>query len=333
MDRFTDPLTGLSRFRRLLLSIALVLAACAEDSDTTSLPDLQTTPLESSLSTLVEGIGDAENATFTADGRLFVTGGENIYEITKQEERYVARALYTGVCNFTGVVVRAGYLYTTCTEGSNLANLTPYLLAAPVSEHMELAIIHQFEHVMIPNGIAFDERGRLFVTDFTPLAGKVVALSFQPASPLEVVRESVWHEGGHPLANGLKIFRNKVYMTDLNQIKVIPIEPDGSAGRLSVLASRIAVLDDLYVSDQGIVVGDFYGGQLVYYSLSGKLLKQTAALFRSPSSITPGRPPLVPDGALVVTEKGALGELTSSDGNRVSLYSPLARAAAGLDRP
>ena len=58
------------------------------------------------------------------------------------------------------------------------------------------------------------------------------------------------------------------------------------------------------------------------YSHAGKLLKETPALFRSPSSITPAWGPLVPAGALVITEKGALGELTSTDGNRVSLYVP-----------
>jgi hypothetical protein len=310
-----------SLFSAALLTLALALGACAEDSAPMSGTELQATALQSSLATLVQGIGDAENATFTPDGRLFVTGGENIYEVTKEGERYLATPLYVGVCNFTGVVAHAGYLYTTCIEGSAPPNLSAYLLAAPLTSPGDLSVIHEFEQVMFPNGIAFDERGRLFVTDFTPLAGKLVTVSFGQ-SPLEVAHEAVWHAVDHPLANGLKIFKNKVYMTDLNQLKVIPIQADGTAGRVSVLATRIAVLDDLLVSDRGIIVGDFYGGQLVYYSLAGRLLKQTPALFRSPSSITEGRSPLFSEGTLIVTEKGALGELTSSDGNRVSLYRP-----------
>jgi hypothetical protein len=268
---------------------------------------------------LVQGIGDAENATFTPEGRLFVTGGESVYEITKVGERYQAERLYDEPCNFAGIVAHAGYLYTTCTDPMDL---TPYLLAAPIAPHVAFAIIHRFTKVGLPNGIAFDERGRLFVNDFTPLLGKLVTLSFAPSSPLSVTREEVWHGMSHPLANGLKIHQNKVYMTDLGDIKVIPIQPDGSAGRVSVLATRLAVFDDLVVTDAEIIVGDFYGGQLLTYSLAGKLLKETPALFRSPSSITPARGPLVPPGALVITEKGALGELTSTDGNRVSLYVP-----------
>jgi len=311
-------------FCSLLFMLAQAAAVAAPTSRATAEPELSAAKAAAArpVVPMVQGIGDAENATFTSDGRLLVTGGANIYEITKSGAGYVATALYDGTCNFTGVVEYAGYVYTTCGEGSNLLQLTPYLLAAPLSPQMKFEVIHRFTKVGIPNGLAVDSRGRLFVTDFTPLAGKVVTVSLEPGSPVRVAREEVWHGMGHPLANGLKIYDGKVYMTDLGDIKVIPIEADGSAGRATVLASRLAVLDDLYVSDQGIVVGDFYGGQLLYYTLSGKLLKQTPMLFRSPSSITPGRGGLVPTGALVVTEKGALGELTSTDGNRVSIYTP-----------
>lgn len=274
------------------------------------------------VSTMVQGIGDAENATFTSDGRLFVTGGANVYEVTKRGSGFVATALYDGTCNFTGIVEHAGYLYTTCVAGTDLFQLTPYLLAAPLAPRMAFEVVHRFRSVGFPNGLAVDARGRLFVTDFTPLAGKVVTVSLEPGQPARVAREEVWHGMGHLLANGLKIHRDKVYLTDLGDLKVIPIQADGAAGPVKVLASRLAVLDDLYVSDDGIIAGDFYGGQLLYYTLSGRLVKQTPMLFSAPSSITPARGPLVPPGALVVTEKGALGELSSTDGNRVTIYMP-----------
>lgn len=318
MARVPISLFGL---KCLGFGLAVALPACAVPSEETPAQG-PAQALASEVSTLVQGIGDAENATFTSDGRLFVTGGENVYEISEGLDGYEAKRLYAGTCNFTGIVERSGYLYTTCAEGMDLFNLKAHLLAARLSESIEFKVVYDFKQVGFPNGIAFDARGRLFVTDFTPLAGKVVTLSFDPASPLQVAREEVWHTMDHPLANGLKIFNGKVYMTDLGQIKVIPILSDGSAGRVSVLATRFGVLDDLFVDERGIIVGDFYGGQLVYYSHSGRMLGQTAPLFRSPSSITPGRGPLVPEGALVITEKGALGELTSTDGNRVSLYRP-----------
>lgn len=112
--------------------LALTLSACAdlpEASDEATTSALARTP---QVTALVQGIGDAENAAFTPDGRLFVTGGENAYEITKQPGGYAATRLYDGVCNFTGIVAHDGYLFTTCAEGDLLAQPKPFLLATPV---------------------------------------------------------------------------------------------------------------------------------------------------------------------------------------------------------
>jgi hypothetical protein len=232
---------------------------------------------------------------------------------------FATRRVYEGVCNFTGIAERGGYLYATCQEGPLLGG-TPLLLAAPLNSEVKLQVIHRFQQVGIPNGIAFDARGRLLVADFTPLLGKIVAVSFEPGVPPRVVQERVWHAMSHPLANGLKVFREAVYLTDLSQIKRIPILPDGTAGRVSVLVSRAGtVFDDLHVDERGILVCDFYGGRLLSYSLTGRMRGQSPVVFSSPSSITPARGPLLSPGTLIVTEKGELGELTSTNGNRVSL--------------
>ena len=270
-------------------------------------------------SVLVEGIGDAENATFSSDGRLFVTGGENAYEIIRDGGGYRALSLYPGTCNFTGIVERAGFVYATCAEGPDLLSSVPSLLAAPLSGKVELRVIYTFKHLGIPNGIAFDDRGRLFVADFTPLSGKVVALELDPGAPTTVVGEEVWYGGSLLLANGLKIHRGSVYLTDLTDLRRIPIRADGSAGPPQTLATRLSVFDDLYVEDQRILVADFFGGQVLAYSHRGKLLEQTPAKFQSPSSVTPSRPPLFPAGSWIVTEKGNLTDLRSNVGNRVSL--------------
>ena len=302
--------------------LGLLLPVIAHADELRTFREAEARATSASVTTLVQGIGDAENTTFTADGRLFVTGGENAYEIVRDADGYRAEPLYAGTCNFTGIAARDSYLYATCAEGADLLRSTPHLLVGALDTHVALEVVHQFRKLGIPNGIAFDARGRLFVSDFTPLAGKIVTLTLDPSNPRRVAREAVWHDMGHPLANGLKIAGSHVYLTDLGELKVIPIRSDGSAGPVHSLAMRLSVLDDLWVGDDRIIVADFYGGRLLHYSLTGKLLKQTPPLFRSPSSVRPGRPPLVPEGSLVVTEKGALGELTSSDGNRLTLYLP-----------
>jgi hypothetical protein len=309
---------------RALLPLALV--ACAEVEVEPELAQRELAAASAEPSLLVAGIGDAENATFSAEGRLFVTGGEGAYEIVREGAGFAARRIYDGVCNFTGIAERGGYLYATCQEGPLLGG-TPLLLAGAVMGEVQLQVIHRFQQVGIPNGIAFDARGRLLVADFTPLLGKIAVLRFDSGVPPRVAQEQVWHGMSHPLANGLKVFRDAVYLTDLSQIKRIPILEDGSAGRVSVLVTRVGtVFDDLHVDEQGISVADFYGGTLLSYSLTGRMRGQSPALFSAPSSITPARGPLLAPGTLVVTEKGELGELTSTNGNRVSLY-----AATGIE--
>jgi hypothetical protein len=270
---------------------------------------------------ILEGIGDAENATFSADGRLFVTGGENVYEILAEGDGYAARALYDGRCNFTGIAERNGYLYAACVEGTELTTLKPHLVGGSLAGTgpLKLEVIYDFAKNALPNGMAFDAAGRLFVTDFFPLVGKIVTLTLDPSDPLRVVREDVWRQGG-TLVNGIKIYDGKVYITDGTSIRVIPITAQGGPGRVSTLATRFSVFDDLWVDERGIIAADFLGKQLVFYTLTGQLRSATAPVFETPSSITPGRGPLFPSGALVITEKGALNELTSRDGNRVSLY-------------
>lgn len=295
-------------------SLLLGVAAAHGQSPSASTPRSGRTPI-------LEGIGDAENATFSADGRLFVTGGENVYEIVAEGDGYAAQPLYAGRCNFTGIAERDGYLYAACVEGTELQNLKPRLVGGSLTGTgpVKLEIIYDFAKNALPNGMAFDPSGRLFVTDFTPLAGKIVTLSLDPADPSRVLREEVWRPGG-TLVNGIKIFDGKVYITDATSIRVIPITTQGGPGRIATLATRFSVLDDLWVDERGIVAADFLGKQLVFYTLTGQLRTATAPIFETPSSITPGRGPLFASDALVVTEKGALNELTSRNGNRVSIF-------------
>ncbi|MFM2421280.1 MAG: hypothetical protein RL385_6003 [Pseudomonadota bacterium] len=92
---------------------------------------------------------------------------------------------------------------------------------------------------MLANGVAFDAHGQLFGTDFTPLLGKTVALTFNPQSPLRVERESVCHDADHSLENGIKLFKGEVYLTDFVEYGRVPKRraPAGLRGRARASAS------------------------------------------------------------------------------------------------
>lgn len=304
----------------LLLCLALVGCAADPSAADDAPPEAEPLALAASRSVLLEGIGDAENAAFSEDGRLFVTGGANVYEIARQGVGYAATPLYDGpTCNFTGVVVRGGTLYASCLGGAQIDDLQPHLLAGALSARVTMRVIYDYAATKFPNGMAFDDAGRLLVADFMPLAGQIMVLTLD--GPEKVAREQVWRSGGL-MVNGLKVYQGSVYVTDGGSILRIPITAEGRAGRATTLASRLSVFDDLLVDAEGIVAADFLGKKLAFFSPDGKLLRESAAVFDTPSSIARTRGPLLSEGALLVTEKGALNELTSRDGNRLSLYVP-----------
>ena len=91
-------------------------------------------------------IPNAENTLFTPDGRLFVSGGSNVYEIGRDTSGWQAAPLYDGSCNFTGLAQRGQTLYAACEDGR--------LYAATVGVgRPKLAPIYAFAAVTAPNGV------------------------------------------------------------------------------------------------------------------------------------------------------------------------------------
>src|SRR3546814_20318344 len=68
--------------------------------------------------TVLLTIPSAENILFADDGRLFVSGGSNVFEITRDDDAYTATALYDGSCNFTGMAIVGEALYAACFDRS-----------------------------------------------------------------------------------------------------------------------------------------------------------------------------------------------------------------------
>jgi hypothetical protein len=63
-------------------------------------------------------IADAENQYFSRSGRLFITGGKNIFEVRKNSSQKLVKseALFDGNCYATGIVEYKKFLYATCTS-------------------------------------------------------------------------------------------------------------------------------------------------------------------------------------------------------------------------
>ncbi|NGY05339.1 SMP-30/gluconolactonase/LRE family protein [Solimonas terrae] len=272
--------------------------------------------------TVLLTIPSAENLLFADDGRLFVSGGTNVFEISRTGDGYAATPLYDGSCNFTGLAIVGDVLYANCFDGR--------LYAAQLGAHPALQPIHDLG-LGAPNGLAADADGALYLVN-GPLstsslpAPKIVRLLLDPQDPFHVIDQSDWTSAGLLGPNGLQIHDGAVYVSNtglggLGEIRRYPIEADGSAGTGTQFASLPSVPDDFsFVGDEVLVA--YYGtGQIALLDADGQPQSSTAVFsFSFPSQVKVGKPPLFSADDLLVTEKGILGDNSSPIGNRLSLF-------------
>ncbi|MFI4978869.1 MAG: SMP-30/gluconolactonase/LRE family protein [Nevskiales bacterium] len=276
-------------------------------------------------------IPNAENTLFTPQGRLFVSGGSNVYEVSKDTAGFHAAPLYDGSCNFTGLAQRGEVLYAACFD-LNLyaANLTD---AAP-----KLQAIYSLAGMAVPNGMTSGPDGELYIAD-GPLSTshlpspKIVQLQFDAADPMKVTQQLTWLSKGVGFPNGLSRRDRILYFTDtsilppsLGEIRSVEILPDGSAGTPQVLTTILASLpDDVSVVGDDLLLALYSEGAIALVGADGKIVSRTAPLsFQLPSSVKVGRPPLFEPTDLVVTEKGVVGVSLTGPlfGNALSVYRP-----------
>lgn len=265
-------------------------------------------------------IPDAENIHFTPEGRLFVTGGSNAYEVIQHsDDSFEALALTEAGCNFTGMAQKEQTLYVVCGDGQ--------LFAAPLDDVASLAPIFQMEGMCIANGAALGPDGELYVVDeplnptCLPPDPKIVRLRIDPNDTMTIIAQETWVDGAalgllpfgvgnQPrFPNGLAVIDQRFFSTDGGSVFYVDLLDDGSAGPVTPISFNVAIHDDLSIAGDTLLVTDFLGGRILQMSFDGDTLQSTNLLtFDFPSAVQLARPPMFRADDILVTEKGVLLE-------------------------
>ncbi len=313
------------------LAAVLLLAGCSSDGSDGSgddgrngTVDPATLCVESSCGekTVLLTIPDAENLLFSADGRLFVSGGTNVFEITRNGTEWVAMPLLDGSCNFTGLAIQRNTLYANCFDKQ--------LYAARLTAQPRLQPIHTYD-IAAPNGLTDGPDNTLFLAN-GPLATnalpnpQVRRLKLDDLDPMKVVTDEVWTRQGLLAPNGVQRSGNTIYVSNsglggLAEIRAYDIQPDGSAGAGRQVASLLTVPDDFSIVRDSFLVAGFGTSQISLVGADGNVVSSTSLLsFSFPSQVRVGQPPLFAPTDILVTEKGILGDNVSPIGNRLSVF-------------
>lgn len=295
--------------RFFLFSSVILLAACTPKEKILDLPD-------------------AENMLFTPEGRLIVSG-KGIYEIVRENGSYRAISLYDGDCAFAGIAQRGHWLYSVCAGGPIWA-MKRYLLAAELKPDRSLRfqILREID-LVVPNGMAFDRNGVLFLADENFFgSGRIVRVQIADGESPRVLRIDTWLDGQHGVKhpNGVRVVGDQLFFTDGGAVKIFRFDDFGNILDSRVLYQRATVFDDLLPACGGAAVADYVAGTVLYVDRNGvKQYESTAQSLPGASSVQIGRPPLFATNQLLITEKGMLLETDSTIGDK------LVRINAGFD--
>jgi hypothetical protein len=275
--------------------------------------------------TTLVSIPQAENIFFTDDGRLFVDGSTNVFEITGSGDTFTATPIYAGAGNFGGMAQRGNVLYVTnFTDGA--------LYAAQLTLQPQLQAIHAL-NMASPNGMTAGPDGELYIVN-GPLSTsslpdpRVVRLRFDPSDPMHVTEQVDWITTGLSFPNGIARKDRALFIMDseplppvLGSIVRVDIGDDGSPGALQTLTTFPSLPDDLSVVADDLLVAYYSNSQIALYTQQGALVSSTDPLsFQNPSQVKIGRPPMFSATDILVTEKGIVGDDVTPLGDKLSVF-------------
>ncbi|HUP91544.1 MAG TPA: hypothetical protein VM074_04790 [Solimonas sp.] len=254
---------------------------------------------------------DLENLRIADNGRVFVSGQQNLYEITRDGSgAYSATALLGAGSGCSGMAFNGGTLYALCpgqSDPTDLAGLFALDVATPGATPQQ---VYSLAGMSLPNGMAWDEvGGYLYVTD-GPIAAepKIVRLKVDAADPRHIVSQETWLALLPQYPNGLALRGRSLYTTlyqpgSGGTVARVDIQADGTpAAPVAIYAGGI--MDDLSVAGDTLLVTDWQGGAIFQIGLDGTLLQTTDPLsFSQPSTVELASGPLFAPGDVLVTER------------------------------
>lgn len=307
------------------LGAALLLGAC-----------------KSETTLVVDGIPDAENQFFTDDGRLFVSGGENVFEIVRRADgSYDKLDTVHDACLVEGVTHVGNHIYAVCSVTALPAYGEAYLLAGeittpiPTESDISASQVHPYitlqrigtlQKLSIPNGLEAGADGSLYVS--YSATGDIARIKL--ATPLQVDSIETWSSHRVAFVNGLEWGGDDLYFTGFKDTGATAIfgrmhrNDDGTAGPPQILFERRnTVLDDITYYKGGLLITDYLNGSILFWQQNEPVQETAQQIFFAPTSIAIGRPPLFDNDLLLVTEKGIIFKNDTNGGDRLSqLPSP-----------
>ncbi len=289
--------------------------------------------------TIVDDVPDAENLLFTDDGRLFVSGGSNVFEIVKKPDgSFIKLDTFHGDCTVEGIIVRDNYLYGVCNNLSSPDFLKSFLIGGEIvpmdsaitssstdgiHPSMTLTTLSPLADVQIANGMEVDNEGNLYFSD----SGDSRIFKIILSDPTTVADLQVWADNFEYFANGIKWVGDRLYTTAMKsgtitaQFGYIERQPDGSGGDfVPVYERKSTVLDDFLPTANGFLLTDYLKGSLVYLQDNKVVAETPKDTFYSPTAVIIGQPPMFSNDVVLVTEKGIIFEQNSMQGNKLGLY-------------
>lgn len=270
-------------------------------------------------------IPDAENMAFGPNGKLYVTGGTDVFEVQPDGDSYQARPISEGGCNFTGITFIQNQLYAACGEGSFWTadlNKTPVLVKR----------FYQIEGMGLANGLVASPEGDALLVADGPLptnnltTGKIIKINL--SAPGKASGDEIWLDVPGRFPNGLQrqgstIFVSESVPPSFGQISRVGYGSDGRPkSDLQVVAALPSIPDDFSILKDGFAVTLFFDGSISKYNFLG-VLQETTSRGRfetGVSQVRVGQGDGFKASDVLVTVKGLIGDTASPVGNKLVLY-------------